>query len=140
MSLDSKNRTAICTEEEISAFVHQFYERVRSDDILGPIFNAHIQDWPAHLKLLCDFWSALLLHTGRFEGAPMPAHIALPELRAQWFEHWLSLFAQVLGEQPNQAMARTALEMARRIAQRLWMGYQHAHGLGVQPLRAAAAL
>lgn len=126
----ARENPAICTEEDIRDFVHDFYGRVQKDEVLGPIFNAHIDDWSAHLQLLCDFWSALILHTGRFSGAPMPKHIALPDLRADLFEYWLALFARTAADQPNQAMAQMALEMARRIANRLWMGYQYAHGLG----------
>lgn len=128
--MNQDNQAPICSEAEIRDFVHDFYGRVQKDAILGPIFNAHIQDWPAHLQLLCDFWSALILHTGRFSGAPMPKHIALPDLRADLFEHWLNLFQRTAADQPNQTMANMAVEISRRIANRLWMGYQYAHGLG----------
>ena len=73
---------------------------------------------------MVDFWSSLLRRTGRFEGAPMPKHIALPDLDADLFKRWLSLFAESLTEHPNQVMAAQANEMAARIAQRLWLGYQ----------------
>src|SRR5690606_27886731 len=87
-------------------------------------FNAHIDDWDHHLAKLVDFWSSILLRTGRFSGAPMPKHAVLPDLSAELFEHWLALFRQTAQEQPNQAMAELACAMAARIAQSLWMGYQ----------------
>lgn len=116
--------TELCTEEEISRMVHAFYARVRQDEVLGPIFETHIDDWDPHLARLVDFWSAILRRTGRFTGAPMPKHAVLPGLTAALFERWLDLFRETAGAQPNRAMAEEAQAMAQRIAQSLWMGYQ----------------
>lgn len=130
----------MCTEDEIAALVHGFYARVRADEVLGPIFDAHIDDWDRHLALLCDFWSSMLLRTGRFSGAPMPKHAALPDLSADLFRRWLALFADTANAQPNQRMARQAVAMAERIAQSLWMGWQmHRNPSGIaSPLRVTA--
>lgn len=117
----------ICTEDDIREMVDRFYGMIRADEALGPIFDAHIDDWDAHLVKLADFWSSMLLRTGRFNGAPMPMHMRLPDLSADLFERWLSLFADSLQEHPNQAMAVRAADMAERIAQRLWLGYQMAN-------------
>lgn len=122
--------TQICTEDEVSTLVHDFYARVRRDEVLGPIFETHIQDWDAHLSKLTDFWSSVLRRTGRFSGAPMPRHAALPGLNAGLFRHWLRLFNETARAQPNQAMAAQATEAAARIAQSLWMGYQFSHEPG----------
>lgn len=116
--------TELCTEEEISRMVHAFYARVRQDEVLGPIFDTHIDDWDPHLARLVDFWSAILRRTGRFTGAPMPKHAVLPGLTAALFERWLDLFRETAGAQANRAMAEEAQAMAQRIAQSLWMGYQ----------------
>lgn len=122
-----------CTEEEITALVHEFYEAVRKDPALGPIFNHHIHDWDAHLVRLVDFWSSILRRTGRFSGAPMPKHIALPGLSAELFQRWLDLFRTITADQPNQAMGDHAYAMAQRIAESLWYGYQIAHKPDVRP-------
>lgn len=124
----------LCTEEDISALVHAFYARVRQDGVLAPIFEAHIDDWDHHLVKLTDFWSSVLRRTGRFTGAPMPKHAALPGLDAGMFRHWLRLFRQTAAEQPNQAMAAQATAAAERIAQSLWMGYQLSHDPDAMPL------
>lgn len=118
----------LCTEEEIALLVHAFYAQVRQDKALGPIFNAHVDDWPHHLAKLVDFWSALLRGTRRFDGAPMPKHAALPDLHPGLFQRWLELFRETAAVQDNQAMARQACETAGRIAQRLWAGYQLSRG------------
>ncbi len=114
----------LCSEEEISELVNRFYARVRTDERLGPIFNAHVQDWGAHLVKLTDFWSSALRGTRRFRGTPMPVHTALPGLNAELFQHWLQLFDATAGELPNAALRERASELAHRIAQSLWYGYQ----------------
>ena len=114
---------ALCTETEVAHMVHSFYADVRRDEVLGPIFDAHIHDWDQHLTTLVDFWSSILLRTGRFTGAPMPKHAVLP-LSAELFERWLRLFRQTTAAQPNQAMGEQAFAMAQRIAQSLWYGHQ----------------
>jgi hemoglobin len=114
----------LCTEEEIQHLVHSFYERVRSDPVLGPVFDAHIRDWGPHLAKMVDFWSSALRGTARFRGAPMPKHAVLPGLNAQLFERWLALFAQTTASLDNPAMAERANDLAARIADSLWYGYQ----------------
>ena len=39
----------------ILKLIHPFYIDVRQHAVLGPIFNAHIQDWPAHLDKIASF-------------------------------------------------------------------------------------
>lgn len=117
----------LCSEEEIAELVHRFYARVRRDEQLGPIFNAHVHDWDAHLVKLTDFWSSALRGTRRFRGTPMPVHAALPGLTAGLFQHWLKLFEATAAELPNQALRERATELAGRIAQSLWYGYQMAN-------------
>ena len=41
----------------IRKLIEPFYIDVRQHAVLGPIFNAHIQDWPAHLDKIAGFWS-----------------------------------------------------------------------------------
>jgi hemoglobin len=123
-AVESAAETALCTEAEIATLVQQFYAQVRLHPELGPIFNTHIDDWPQHLQKLCDFWSGVILRTGRFSGAPMPKHAAIPGLRADLFQQWLALWRTTAAVQANQAMAQVAVSAAERIAQSLWMGYQ----------------
>ena len=39
------------TEEAIARLVPAFYARVREDEVLGPIFNGAVEDWPHHLEV-----------------------------------------------------------------------------------------
>lgn len=114
----------LCTEQEISNLVRSFYARVRQDEMLAPIFDAHIEDWDQHQHKLVDFWSTILRRTGRFTGAPMPRHVRLPGLSAELFRRWLALFRETTAAQPNKAMGEQAQAAAERIAHSLWMGYQ----------------
>ena len=113
-----------CTEEEVRDLVHSFYARVRDDERLGPIFDAHIGDWDHHLGKMVDFWSAILRGTARYHGTPMPKHAVLPDLSGELFRRWLTLFHATTASLGNPAMGRRADEMAQRIAQSLWFGYQ----------------
>lgn len=115
------------TEEEVSKLVHEFYAKARKDPLLGPIFEEHVIDWDAHFVQMTNFWSAQLRGTSRFRGAPMPKHIALPELTATLFERWLALFKQTTHELGNSALEQHANTIAAFIANRLWQGYQMSH-------------
>ena len=132
----------LCTEEEIVQLVYGFYDTVRQDEVLGPIFNQHVKDWDTHLPKMVDFWSSALRGTARFRGAPMPRHAALPGLSIELFQRWLRLFRQTTDGLPNAALAEKANDLAKRIAQSLWYGYQmsqDARKLADQPLESAGA-
>ena len=117
----------LCTEDEIVELVYKFYDRVRLDAVLGPIFENHVKDWDTHMPTMVDFWSSALRGTGRFRGAPMPKHAALPGLTVELFQRWLMLFAETTEALPNAALGQRALDLAKRVAQSLWYGYQMSH-------------
>jgi hemoglobin len=101
----------------IRAVVDLFYARARHDDTIGPVFNRVIaeDEWPAHLSTIADFWSSMLLGTGRYFGRPMPKHIAIPELSDAHFQRWLDLFLQTVTELCPPDVAALFLERAERI-------------------------
>ena len=76
MVVDGRPLPEALDEALIRAVVHAFYDDVRRDPLLGPVFDARIapEEWPHHLAKLCDFWSATLLRTGRYAGRPLPPH------------------------------------------------------------------
>jgi hemoglobin len=59
------------TETAIASLVERFYAKVRVDPEIGPVFNDAVRNWDAHLALLKDFWSTVLLTTGRYKGNPL---------------------------------------------------------------------
>jgi truncated hemoglobin YjbI len=60
------------TEDLISEVVGSFYAKVRRDPVLGPVFARAIADdaWPEHLAIISDFWSTVMLKTGRYRRNP----------------------------------------------------------------------
>jgi hemoglobin len=112
------------TEAEISVLVDTFYAKVRLDPDIGPIFNAIVGDWPHHLATLKDFWSTVLLTTGRYKGDPMMTHLQLP-LDPQHFERWLSLFAETARQVLSPEHAAIAVAKSQRIAENFEAGIAH---------------
>ena len=51
------------SEQDLATLVDRFYEQVRVDPELGPVFNAAIDDWPEHKRRLTAFWSSVVLGT-----------------------------------------------------------------------------
>jgi hemoglobin len=105
-------------EALIRRVVFGFYDKVRADDVLGPIFDARIaaDAWPAHLERMCDFWSSVLLRTERYAGRPLLPHLKIDEIADATFERWLGLFGQTLEEQCDPASAELFANYAHRIA------------------------
>jgi hemoglobin len=102
--------------EEISNLVDNFYAKVRLDPEIGPIFNATIDDWPAHLALLKDFWSTVLLTDRRYKGDPLAKHLPL-SLDPSHFERWLGLFAETAGQVMPPGHAAIVVAKSQRIAE-----------------------
>lgn len=115
------------TEKVIDQLVRSFYEKARKDPSLGPIFEAHVINWEEHFVQMTDFWSGNLLGTNRFNGAPMPKHLAIPNLRPELFEQWLRLFKQTTEELDDESFQLHINLLAYRIASRLWAAYQMQH-------------
>ena len=115
-------------EAMIERLVHGFYDRVRKDDLIGPVFNARISDWGPHLRQMCAFWSSVALMTGAYHGQPMHKHLPLP-VDARHFDRWLALFEETARELCPPAAADHFIERARRIAESLELGIAGAHGV-----------
>jgi len=108
-------------EAMIARLVHGFYEGVRADPVLGPIFAERIDDWGPHLERMVDFWSSVMLMTGRYHGQPMPRHTPLP-IDAAHFDRWLMLFEAAARRLCPPAAAEAFIARARRIAESLELG------------------
>lgn len=117
---------------DIRRLVETFYSRVRQDAQLGPIFEARVGNWDEHFDMLTEFWSALLLGTRDFKGAPIPKHAAIPDLSWPLFEHWLELFRQTTQDIGIVDLKAAADMRAEKIAAKLWEVYQ-ARKKGVLP-------
>jgi hemoglobin len=125
------------TEEMIRGLVHAFYAKVRRDPAIGPIFNREIGDgWDHHLAKLCDFWSSVMLMSGRFKGAPMAVHTRVPDIRPTHFARWLHLFRETAAETCPAEAAALFVAKAEMIGQSLQLGIAASRG-ELPPMRAA---
>jgi hemoglobin len=104
------------TESQIHTLVHTFYDRVREDAMLGPVFDGRLAGrWDAHLAKMCDFWSSVLLATGRFRGSPVEAHRAIPGIRPEHFDRWIELFESTAHEVLPEPIAADVVGRSRRM-------------------------
>ncbi|MBR1124374.1 group III truncated hemoglobin [Bradyrhizobium lablabi] len=120
-------RTGI-TEEMIEQLVRGFYDKVRADEMLAPVFDAKIRDWEPHLRQMFAFWSSVALMTGRYHGTPMVKHMPLP-VDAAHFDRWLALFEATARELCPPAAAAHFVERAQRIAASLELGIANGQGV-----------
>ncbi len=109
------------TEAGLAELVRSFYARVRRDEQLGPIFEAAVDDWDEHLDRLTDFWSSVMLTSGRYKGNPFGAHRPLP-LDPDLFEVWLGLWRRTTAELFAPPAAAELNAKAERIADSLMSG------------------
>jgi hemoglobin len=120
-------------ESAIATLVDRFYEKVRVDAQLGPVFNAAVDDWDQHKRLLTSFWASVALRAGSYRGNPMAAHRPHP-IRAEHFDRWLELWCETCAEELDEARAARMLEFAQRIGHSLKLGLglrPQAHSFGV---------
>ena len=111
------------TEQQLEQLVDRFYAKVREDEVLGPVFNAAVQDWPEHLEKLTAFWSSVMLTTGRYKGNPMFAHLKHKSvIEPAMFDRWLGLWRETASEVLDEAGAAAVAAKAERIAESLQLG------------------
>ena len=137
--VDGRPLPEVLDEAMIHGVVHGFYDAIRKDDLVGPIFNRRIaaEEWPRHLARMCDFWSATLLRTGRYDGRPLPPHLAIPELGEAHFRRWLVLFRATVTRLCPPEVARLFMDRALRIAQSFRLALAYSRGedtMLVQPI------
>ncbi|MCL2713873.1 MAG: group III truncated hemoglobin [Alphaproteobacteria bacterium] len=106
-------RTGI-TEVMIGELVTRFYDAARRDPGLGPMF-ARIPDWDGHLAKVKDFWSSVILTSGRYQGQLMRAHLPL-RLVGDHYERWLELFESTARAVCPPPAAEHFIAVARRLA------------------------
>jgi hemoglobin len=110
----------IRTREDIEELVNAFYEKVRANDILGPIFDEIMQvDWEAHLPKMYDFWEQTLFHRPLYKGNPVTVHQKVhtqSPLEKKQFDTWLQLFNETVDENFRGDMACQAKVRALSIA------------------------
>lgn len=117
------HRARVIDRAALSDLVHTFYDRVRADAELSPVFARRLDGvWPEHLDRMVSFWASVMLGEGSFLGRPMPKHQAIDEARPEHFVRWLALFDEALARGFDDATAAVLRERATTIARGLSTG------------------
>ena len=101
----------------IDGLVIDFYRRAHQHPILGPVFTAHVTDWPSHLATVADFWSTQTGGPRLYRGG-MGRHIRLG-LRPEHFLEWLTLWESTVRSRFPEEIALDLMVIAKVIAGRL---------------------
>jgi hemoglobin len=112
----------ILDRNDIQQLVNRFYDKVKSDPLLGSLF-AHV-DWPVHLPTMYNFWSSMMLGEQSYRGNPLAKHVPLG-VQPEHFERWLQLFRATVSENFEGEKAEEIVARAGSIA----MVWQHKLGL-----------
>ena len=108
------------SDHAIRYLVDSFYAKVRADSELGPIFKRALPgDWGPHLATMHDFWSSIMLTSGRYKGNPVAVHLRVEGMEPQLFGRWLALFAETCRELFDDDVAGVFRAKAERIAESL---------------------
>ena len=83
-------------ETSLRTTLIHFYNKVREDDLIGPIFIEKIgttdEDWAPHIDRVVNFWRSVLLGEKTYDGGFMMKHMSLPGLEMKHFRRWVELF------------------------------------------------
>lgn len=109
------------TQDDISFLVDEFYKKIRLNDLLGPIFNSQIKDWPAHLKHISNFWYFSLFHAGSYSGNPIVKHTEVDlktnhQITQTHFGIWLQLWFETIDQYFHGETAQLAKNRARNMS------------------------
>jgi len=108
------------TREDVFTLVSTFYDKVRKDELLGPIFNTSITNWPEHLDLLTDFWETNLFLVKKYNGNPLEKHVEVAKnfnhsINEKHFGVWLNLWFQTIDQLYVGEKAQLAKNRARNM-------------------------
>ncbi|MBM0637510.1 truncated hemoglobin Ctb [Campylobacter sp. VicNov18] len=108
------------TQENIAELMEIFYEKVKQDKNLGPIFKNAIgtsdEEWKKHKAKIGNFWTGILLGEGDYNGQPLKKHLDLPPFPEEFFDIWLDLFEKSLNKVYDERIQAVILQRAQMIA------------------------
>lgn len=117
----------------ISLLVNTFYGRIRQDEMLGPIFNGIIKDWPEHLDRLTDFWETNLLFLRKYKGNPLNVHNEVDKqmnaiITMEHFGRWLQLWLSTIDDLFIGKNAEVAKLRARKMSTIMFLSIFNSRG------------
>lgn len=126
--------------EKIAVLLRHFYADVRQHQVIGPIFNRQIRDWPVHLAKIGEFWARLSGGPSNFVGSLPHKHAPL-DLADEHFNAWLGLWEVNCRCYLPPAEGAEMIQLAHTIGRRLKMillsdenknpGPHGPHGIGI---------
>lgn len=123
------------TAQLVRDVVIRFYDEIRRDGVLGPIFEDAIGDhWDEHIERIIQFWlTATRLDRGYNGRNFMPAHLKHRSIHAEHLPRWLGLFRQTAAEQCSPDSASFLIDIAERMAETLEIGLNRRDQQGRDP-------
>lgn len=121
----------ILTINDVKSLVNSFYEKVKMNKLLVPVFNKKIQDWPAHLEKMYRFWQTVLLCEHTYFGSPFPPHAQLP-IEHEHFQTWMTLFTDTIEELFTGEKAEEAKWRAGKMAEMFEAKIAHYRKIGTK--------
>ena len=104
--------------EGIALLLRHFYADVRQHEVIGPVFNERIKDWPAHIAKIGEFWARVTGGPSTYSGQMPVKHLSLG-LEPQHFAAWLGLWDAncrcYLKPREAEEMSGLAHEIGRRL-------------------------
>ena len=71
------------------------------------------------METMRNFWSSVMLTSGRYKGAPVPAHLRIKTIELEMFDRWLRLFGETCDELFENEVAQAFRAKAVRFAESL---------------------
>src|SRR6188472_2079441 len=88
------------SRDDLEVLVNAFYDKVRADELLGPIFQTIIgDDWSQHLPIMYSFWNTVLFGAEGYKGQAVGKHVEIDRrmpLNEEHFERWIALWRQTV--------------------------------------------
>jgi hemoglobin len=108
----------------VATLLDEFYDRVRQDRVLGPVFAEIIgQNWDAHMAKINSFWRTALRLDRSYPGRDfMPAHWRHTAIRTEHLPIWLKLFEEAVQRVVQEQARGEFLRIARAMAENLALG------------------
>ena len=119
-------------KQGLTALLRHFYADVRQHRVIGPIFNARIHDWRAHIDKVAEFWARQTGAPSLYPGGFVAAHLPLG-LKPEHFGHWLDLWEFNCRRQLPATEAEEMITRARQIGAQLARIVEGRGGLHVGP-------
>lgn len=106
--------------------VTQFYEKIKRDPVLGPVFLEIVSDWESHLERLTDFWESQLFLKRAYIGNPLAVHQEVDKrmnegITPRHFGLWLNLWFETLDENFLGETAGIAKTRAQKMSTMLYL-------------------